>query len=64
MSAIDGRVLRKLARGERASRFESLHPYRSRPAFSPDGREVAFVARSGNAETLHTVAVATCVGHV
>ncbi|MBK6900313.1 MAG: PD40 domain-containing protein [bacterium] len=59
MSAIDGRVLRKLARGERASRFESLHPYRSRPAFSPDGREVAFVARSGNAETLHTVAVAT-----
>ncbi len=59
MSAIDGEVLRKLARGQRASRFESLHPYRSRPAFSPDGREVAFVARSGNAETLHTVAVAT-----
>ena len=59
MSAIDGRVLRRLARGERASRFESLHPYRSRPTFSPDGREVAFVARSGNAETLHTVAVAT-----
>ncbi|MBK7703163.1 MAG: PD40 domain-containing protein [bacterium] len=59
MSAIDGRVLRRLARGQRASRFESLHPYRSRPAFSPDGREVAFVARSGNAETLHTVEVAT-----
>ncbi|MDO9694590.1 MAG: BamA/TamA family outer membrane protein [Candidatus Latescibacteria bacterium] len=59
MSAIDGQVLRRLARGQRASRFESLHPYRSRPAFSPDGREVAFVARSGNAETLHTVEVAT-----
>ena len=57
MSALDGKVLRKLAEGYRADRFEALHPFQSDIAFSPDGREVAFMARSGSVETLHTVDV-------
>lgn len=57
MSVLDGKVLRKLAEGYRADRFENLRPFQSDIAFSPDGCEVAFVARSGSAETLHTVDV-------
>jgi Tol biopolymer transport system component len=57
MSAIDGRVLRRLVEGQRSSLFESLHSFRSGISFSPDGHEIAFVAKSGNAETLHTIDV-------
>ena len=57
VSALDGRVLRRLAEGHRRDRFESLHAFRSGADFSPDGREVAFVARSHNVETLHRVRV-------
>ncbi|MHB8079180.1 MAG: BamA/TamA family outer membrane protein [Candidatus Krumholzibacteriia bacterium] len=55
MSALDGRGLRRLAQGQRTSRFESLHGFSSSLAFAPDGREVAFVARSGNEERLLTI---------
>lgn len=57
MSALDGKVLRKLAQGNRSNRFESLHGFNSSIDFSPDGREVVLIARSGGAETLHTIAV-------
>ena len=58
LSAIDGRPLRRLGRSMRASRFESFHSFRSGLDWSPDGGEVILVARSGNRETLHTIAVA------
>ncbi len=57
MSALDGKVIRQLVRGERSSRFESLHSFRSSLSFSPDGHEIAFIAKSGNEETLHTMDV-------
>ncbi len=55
LSALDGRVLRRLAEGHRRDRFETLHAFRSGATWSPDGREVALIARSDNVETLHTV---------
>lgn len=55
LSTIDGKVLHRLARGARGSRFESLHSFRSGVTFAPDGERLAFVARSGNAETLHVL---------
>jgi Tol biopolymer transport system component len=55
MSALDGKILRKLGQGHRSSKFESLHSFGSSIGFSPDGAEVAFIAKSGNQETLHTV---------
>jgi Tol biopolymer transport system component len=57
MSALDGRVLCRLAQGQRSSRFESLHGFSSSLGFDPAGREVAFVARSDNEERLLTVDV-------
>jgi Tol biopolymer transport system component len=57
MSAIDGKVLRRLAEGHRSSRFESLHSFRSGISFDPTGREIAFVAKTKNEETLHTMDV-------
>jgi len=55
LSAIDGQVIRRLGRSMRASRFESFHSFRSGLGWSPDGREVVLVAKSGNRETLHTI---------
>lgn len=59
LSALDGREIRRLGRSMRASRFESFHSFRSGLSWSPDGRELALVARSGNRETLHTLETAT-----
>ncbi len=59
MSALDGKVLRRLVQGERGSRFESFHSFRSGISFDPTGREVAVIAKSGNEETLMTIEVAT-----
>ena len=59
MSAIDGRVIRRLAQSRRSSRFETLRSFQSGLSFSPDGREVALIAKSGNHETLHTIDVAS-----
>jgi len=59
LSAIDGRVIRRLGRSMRAARFESFHSFRSGLGWSPDGREVVLVAKSGNQETLHTIDAAT-----
>lgn len=56
-STLDPEDRRRLAKGSRASRFESLHSFRSGISFSPDGDEVVFVARSNNVETLHTVRI-------
>lgn len=59
LSALDGREVRRLGRSMRASRFESFHSFRSGLDWSPDGREVVLVAKSGNRETLHTLEAAT-----
>jgi len=59
LSALDGREVRRLGRSMRSSRFESFHSFRSGLDWSPDGREVVLVAKSGNRETLHTLEVET-----
>ena len=59
MSALDGEVRRRLAMGHRSDRFESMHSFNSGMGFDPTGREIVFVARSGSAETLHTIDVET-----
>lgn len=52
---LDPARVRLLARGHRSDRFESFHSFRSGISWSPDGEEIAFVARSGSRETLHTM---------
>lgn len=55
MDVLDPERGRLLARGHRSDRFESFHSFRSGISWSPDGSEIAFVARSGSRETLHTL---------
>jgi hypothetical protein len=48
----DGRPLRRLARGGRSPGLESLRFMSSGPAFSPDGKTLAFTARAGGGDVL------------
>ena len=53
MSAIDGKVLRRLVRGSRSRQFESIPSFRSSLAWSPDGKQLAFVAKAGEADEIY-----------
>ena len=55
MSAYDGRVLRRIIRGERNVQFEAIPSFRSSIAWSPDGRRLALTARSGGRDVLYVV---------
>ena len=46
-SAIDGRILRRLVKGERSAGFESVHLFRGGIAWSSDEKFIVFVAKSG-----------------
>jgi Tol biopolymer transport system component len=52
ISAIDGKVIEKLVRGERSGDLESLHSYVSGLSWSPDGRSLAFVSKSKGKDVL------------
>jgi Tol biopolymer transport system component len=52
LSAIDGRVIDRLVKGERSSDLESLHWYTSGMSFSPDGKNLVFVSKSGGEDAL------------
>lgn len=53
LSGVDGSVIRKLVSGERTPDLENLHLLRPSLAFSPDGREIAFVSQAQNGDLLH-----------
>jgi hypothetical protein len=55
MSAFDGRVLRRLIRGERNVQFEGIPSMRSSLTWSPDGRHVALTAKSEGRDVLYVV---------
>ncbi len=46
-SAIDGRILRRLVKGERSAGFESVHLFRGGIDWSSDEKFLVFVAKSG-----------------
>ena len=45
-SAIDGRILRRLVKGERSAGFESVHLFRGGISWSSDEKFIAFVAKA------------------
>lgn len=53
LSALDGRVLQKIARGEKSKTFESLHIVRPGIGWSPDGSRIAFSAKSGKDDIIY-----------
>ena len=57
MSAFDGRVLRRLIRGEQDVKFESVPSFRSSLSWSPDGDRIAMTAKSGGRDLLYLVSV-------
>jgi Tol biopolymer transport system component len=55
MSAFDGKVLRRVIRGERNVQFEAIPSLRASLAWSPDGTRLALVAKSGGRDLLYVV---------
>jgi Tol biopolymer transport system component len=56
-SAIDGKYLGRLAQGMKSTTFEWMFVLRPGITWSPDGREIAFAAKSKNKNTLYTLDV-------
>ncbi len=52
VSAIDGKILERLVKGERSGDLESLHSYVSGMSWSPDGKDLVFVAKSEGKDAL------------
>jgi len=52
VSAIDGRVLKRLVKGERSGGFESMHLIRPGVAWSPDEKTVAVVTTSSGRDNV------------
>lgn len=52
ISAKDGTLIDRLVKGERSGDLESLHWYVSGISFSPDGKSLVFVAKSGGKDAI------------
>ncbi len=52
MSALDGKIIRKVVSGSKSNRYESLHVLTGAMCFDPLGDRVAFVAKSGGSDAL------------
>lgn len=52
ISAVDGEVIDHIVEAQRSGDLESLHSYVSGMSWSPDGKKIAFVAKSGGNEAI------------
>jgi hypothetical protein len=52
MSALDGKIIRKVVSGSKSNKYESLHVLTSSLCFDPSGQRVAFVAKSSGHDAL------------
>ncbi len=59
MNSLDGKIIRRLVRGQRTGNFEELHWLRPGITWSPDGEKIAFCAKSGERDALYLIDVAT-----
>ncbi|MFH0779204.1 MAG: hypothetical protein V2A71_11360, partial [Candidatus Eisenbacteria bacterium] len=54
-SAIDGKILRRLVRGEKSMQFEVIPSRRNALSWSPDEKRIAVVAKSGRGDVLYLI---------
>ncbi|MBM3329348.1 MAG: hypothetical protein FJY67_07745 [Calditrichaeota bacterium] len=57
MRTIDGKVLKRLVRGQRTGQFEELHWLRPGITWSPDGKRIALAAKAGKRDAIYLVDV-------
>lgn len=57
MSAVDGRIIKKLVSGQQTSNLEELHWLKAGLTWSPDETQIAFAAKAGEEDALHIVDV-------
>ncbi len=55
MSALDGKVIRRVIRGERNVQFEAIPSFRSALTWSPDGASIGLTAKSAGRDVLYLV---------
>ncbi len=59
ISAIDGKKIKTLVKGQQTESFEELHFLRPGMSFSPDGRKLAFTAKSGAWDAIYIIDINT-----
>jgi len=57
MSAIDGKIIKKLIKGNRTADFEELNILTPSLTWSPDGKEIALGAKSGGYDVVYIIEV-------
>jgi Tol biopolymer transport system component len=59
ISAQDGRFIKKILTGQQSAEYEELHILKPGITWAPDGETIAFSAKSGKSDALHTVNIIT-----
>jgi Tol biopolymer transport system component len=57
MSALDGRIIKRLVKGQRSQDFESFHTLRSSFSWSPDGKSIALVSKRRDRDVINLIDV-------
>jgi Tol biopolymer transport system component len=55
MSALDGKVMKRLVKGQRTQEFESFHQLHSTISWSPDGETIVFVSKRKDRDVINIV---------
>ena len=55
MSAIDGKIIKKVVKGNRTKNFEELHLLTPKITWSPDGRKIAIAVKSGERDAIFII---------
>ena len=59
ISSDDGSIIKKIISGERSSEYEEMHILKPGISWSPDGRKIAFSAKSGKSDALFIYDIST-----